>query len=101
MVKGKVEFCCDKYDGTHDIVVQEKGKQYAKEICTHCRKFRKWHMNPNVTANVTKRNERINKILEEHKDKLTDADINFLDNIIKVRFPTSRQLMKLDRFYNL
>ena len=62
---------------------------YAKIKCEDCGIFIKWVKNPNITKEVDRRNEKIDRILEE--ETLNDFETEFLKSIRKRRILTVKQ----------
>lgn len=62
---------------------------YAKTVCAKCKKFMYWEQNPNITSEIEKRNNRIDRILEE--ERLNSFEEQFLETIRKKRFLTPKQ----------
>ena len=89
--------CCDKYTGETDEVKTISGKHYAKAICKYCHHFLKWLPNPNITEEVKKRNETIDKCISN--EKITEKQKTFLEDIKKSRFLTPKQLSYLNSIY--
>lgn len=72
--------CCDKYDGTTDIIIMpETFPHYSKIVCRHCQKYLKWGISSETLERNNKRNCDILQLLS--LSNLSIYDRNFLNSI--------------------
>lgn len=96
MRTGKNWKCCDKYDGTLDIVKMPKGIHESKSICKYCGHFIKWNPSSKVDKEKEERNKDIDYVITKYEDELPKKQLDFIKNMKEKRFLTPAQFKYLN-----
>jgi hypothetical protein len=93
--------CCSKSNGETEEVKMLKGLHYAKAVCKHCKHFIKWLQDPKITKECDNRKKKIETLLDEHFDDLTEKQTQFLNSVKERRFLTPSQYRYLMGLFEL
>jgi len=92
--------CCPEFNGEMDRVEMPDGIHHAKLVCPFCGTYKKWEENPNVTADMNRRDVTIDRLLTEYRKQLTDYNVAFLVNIKGRRHLTPPQMERYLKLKN-